>query len=73
MKALIVVEISDDAEVSDQIGEYKIKNANTDEVLAIDTNCKLIIPRKKTPEGSEVFNDYVWGYNDCINNILKGE
>ena len=27
------------------------------------------LPEKKHPDGSDVFNDYVHGYNDCIDDI----
>ena len=34
-------------------------------------NCELkFLPLKKTPSGSDIFNDYVRGYNDCIDDIL---
>lgn len=35
------------------------------------TWCQLKpLPQKKTPSGSDIFNDYVRGYNACIDEIL---
>ena len=31
------------------------------------------IPRKKTPMGSDIFNDYVRGYNDCLDDLGEKE
>lgn len=35
--------------------------------------CPLKLLRKKTPYGSDLFNDYVRGYNDCIDDIINGK
>ena len=29
------------------------------------------VPELKTPEGSDVFNDYVRGYNEAVEKIIK--
>lgn len=31
----------------------------------------ITIPKKKTPAGSDIFNDYVNGWNDCVDEIKK--
>lgn len=38
-----------------------------------ETNQKLNIniPPKKRPLGSDWFDDYIWGYNDCIDDIKR--
>ena len=28
------------------------------------------MPKKKTPNGSDIFNDYVRGWNECVDEIL---
>ena len=36
----------------------------------IKDNCPLRpLPKKKTPSGSDLFNDYVNGWNDCVDEI----
>ena len=35
-----------------------------------DIHWKIILPEKKIPNGSDIFNDYVRGYNDCIDDLL---
>lgn len=27
------------------------------------------LPELKYPDGSDIYNDYVWGYNDCLKDI----
>lgn len=47
------------------------KIENTESKLNI---CPLKpLPQKKLPNGSDIFNDYVRGYNDCIDEILGVE
>ena len=38
---------------------------------SIDERCPIKpLPKKKTPNGSDIFNDYVRGWNECVDEIL---
>lgn len=64
MKALILIELDD---------EHLLKETNTLFDLLKGFKCELRdIPELKKPSGSDIYNDYVRGFNDCLREI-KGE
>lgn len=61
MKAIIVIEIDE---------KHLLKEANNLYNRLNGYKCELKeMPKRKTPNGSDIFNDYVRGYNDCIEEI----
>ena len=63
-KVMLIMEI-DDSDIG-KIGD-KIVWHNDE----FNANWKLKkIPAKKIPNGSDIFNDYVNGWNDCVDAIL---
>lgn len=61
MKALILIELDD---------AHLLKEANTIYDRLKGYKCELKnLPERKTPNGSDLFNDYVWGWNACLEEI----
>lgn len=73
MKAILVIDMPkacDECEV--RCGGYTAKEY-AEKGIKRPSWCPLKLLRKKTPYGSDLFNDYVRGYNDCIDDIINGK
>jgi len=62
MKAVLVIDIDEN---------HLLKESNELYERLRGYKCELKpLPQKKTPHGSDLFNDYVNGWNDCIDAIV---
>ena len=77
MKAILVIEMSDipkncmSCPLIDYHREYSIvcRHYQTGDIRPSWCPIKPL-PKKKTPNGSDIFNDYVRGWNECVDEIL---
>lgn len=80
MKAILVIDVPDNILIDFSKANIEIKEnaylVNKDESkwkytkpIKIEGVPLRPLPHKKTPKGSDLFNDYVNGWNDCIDAI----
>lgn len=59
-----------DAEIKAAKLEQKLENRKI-EIPFNELEFEFFIPKKMTPLGSEWFNDYINGWNDCIDELKR--
>jgi len=80
MKAVLVIDVPDNIILGFSKANIEIKEnaylVNKDEnawkytkPIRFEGVSLRPLPQKKTPQGSDLFNDYVNGWNDCIDAI----
>lgn len=65
MKALILIELDDENTSHYGVSVYHYTSR---QFVHVDVPIKPM-PERKIPSGSDIYNDYVRGWNDCLKEI----